>query len=103
MDSSKSGSFGWLRLIVRSRLCEGAHCAFDGGPHAKLGVDGEPMQEQSVAERHECPGRRHGVGDTDGGAHPLGPQLELAALPPQRLAKLRISGEFEEEGIARAG
>ena len=66
-------------------------------------LDGEPVQEQSVAECHEGPGRRHGVGDADGDHNPLGPLLELAALPPQRLAKLRIVRKFEEEGVARAG
>ena len=84
-------------LSVRSRLCEGAHRAFDGGAHVKIGVDGEPVQEQSVAERHEGPGRRHGVGDADGDHDPLGPPLELAALPPQRLAKLRVARKFEED------
>jgi hypothetical protein len=54
-------------------------------------------------ERHQGPGRRYGVGDADGDHDPLGPPLELAALLPQRLAKLRIVGEFEEEGVACPG
>jgi hypothetical protein len=33
----------------------------------------------------------------------ISPPLELASLPPQRLAKLRVVGEFEEEGVACAG
>ena len=60
------------------------------------------MQDQSVAERHKGPGRWHGIGDADRDHDPLGPPLELAALPPQRLAKLRVVGEFEEEGVAYA-
>ena len=67
------------------------------GRMSSFGVDGEPVQEQSVAECHEGPRRRHGVGDTDGDHDPLSPPLELASLPPQRLAKLRVAGEFEEE------
>jgi hypothetical protein len=35
-------------------------------------------------------------GDPEGDHHPLGPPLELAALPAQRVAKLRVAGEFEE-------
>jgi hypothetical protein len=42
-------------------------------------------------------------GDPEGDHHPLGPPLELAALPAQRVAKLRVAGEFEEEGVARPG
>jgi hypothetical protein len=91
-----------LRWSVRSGLCEGADRAFDGGAHVESGVDGEPVKEQSVGERHEGPGRRHGVGDADGDHDPLRPPLELAALPPQGLAKLRVAGEFEEEGVACA-
>lgn len=61
------------------------------------------MQEQSVAECHEGPGRRQRVGDTDGDHDPLSPPLELAALTPQRLSELGVAGELEEEGVARAG
>ena len=32
------------------------------GRTSSPGVDGEPMQEQTVRERHEGPGPRHGVG-----------------------------------------
>jgi len=61
------------------------------------------VKEQSVRERHEGPRRRHRVGDADCDHDPLSPLLELAALPPQRFAKLRVVGEFEEEGVACAG
>lgn len=88
---------------VRSGQREGAHCAFEGGAQVKLGVDGEPVQEQSVGERHEGPGRRYGVGDADGGHDPLGPLLELASLSSQRFAELRVVGELEKEGVACAG
>ena len=59
------------------------------------------MQEQPVAERHEGPRRRHGVGDTDGDDDRLGPPLELASLPPQRLAELRVVRRAR--GRARSG
>ncbi|HWI33947.1 MAG TPA: hypothetical protein VNS83_06510, partial [Lapillicoccus sp.] len=42
-------------------------------------------------------------GDPEGDHHPLGPPLELAALPARRVAKPRVAGEFEEEGVARPG
>ena len=76
---------------------------FWADPYEFTPPDGEPVQEQSVAECHEGPRRRHGVGDTDGDQDPLSPPLELASLPPQRFAKLRVVGEFEEEGVACAG
>jgi len=95
--------FGCLSRRVRSGLREGAYCSFDGGAQVKVGIDGESVQEQSVAECHNGPGRRHRVDDTDGDHDPLSPPLELVALPPQRLAKLRIAGKFEKEGIACAG
>ena len=87
----------------RLELCESADRAFDGGAHVKTGVDGEPVQEQSVAERHEGPGRWHGVGDAEGDHHLLSPPLELVTLSTQRLAELRIAGEFEKEREACAG
>jgi hypothetical protein len=34
---------GCLRSSVRSRKCEGAHCAFDGGAHVEGGVNGEAV------------------------------------------------------------
>jgi hypothetical protein len=40
---------GCLRWSVRSVRGEGAQCAFDGRAHVKSGVDGEPVQDQSVA------------------------------------------------------
>lgn len=46
---------------------------------------------------------RHGVGDADGDHDLLSPPFELAALLPQRLAELRVTGQLEEEGVARAG
>jgi hypothetical protein len=36
---------------VRSRLGESAHRALDGGAQVETGVDGEPVQEQSVTPK----------------------------------------------------
>jgi hypothetical protein len=42
-------------------------------------------------------GGRRVDGDADRDHDPLGPPLELAALPAQRLAELGVSGELDEE------
>lgn len=79
--------------LGRSGVREGAHCAFDGRARIELGIDGEPMQEQPVAQCHESPRRRRGVGDADGDHDPFGPPLELASLPSQGFAQLGVVGE----------
>src|SRR6185437_1253379 len=100
-QTTRSMVFGQTRPAVVGR--ERTHGALDDGAEGESGVDGESVEDQSVAECHECACGCHGVGDSRLGDELFGPALERESLPSQRFAEFGVCGEFEEEGVARPG
>jgi hypothetical protein len=85
------------------RRREVAHGAFDGGAHVELGVDGEPVKEQSAEQCHE------GAGRGPRSAMPTASTIRWVQRVDSRRWRSSGSpssgsvGDLQEVGVARAG